>query len=408
LAESELKMEIAASISRPRTKLHAGDRLHGIDALRGIAMMLGILLHATIAYKVKPLPNWPHDMTFNHWSFDLIYHYIHSFRMPLFFLIAGYFSRLLLIKLGERSFVLHRFKKIFVPFVFSLVFILPFTIFPFLVYQHLNDYSGQWRSVFQKAFSQVFQWNGLAHLWFLYYLIIFYVVVIGYFRLVKLTIVGKIHNAVSRLTTAVRPGSLKGMVVFSVLIGLALLMSEGLYIHVDTGAIPGIEYLLFYIVFFYIGWLVNKSDGDFQWMADNYRLNMIAGSVLCILLFLVDYSGVLFNGVQTLLLKMIVAFQIVILVYGVIGLFLRCLTAESSLWRYVSDASYFIYLVHLGLIAALQIWLTQTDVPGIWRIVIVLILPIIISMFIYQKLVRYTIIGEYLHGKRKRKVSMHA
>ena len=108
------------------------ERLHGIDALRAIAMILGIFLHATIAYKVDTLPTWPHDDVFTNKAFDFVYLLIHSFRMPLFFLIAGFFCRFLLLKIGEKEFIRHRWKRIVIPFGLSLICILPFTIYPFL------------------------------------------------------------------------------------------------------------------------------------------------------------------------------------------------------------------------------------------------------------------------------------
>ncbi|HTE25998.1 acyltransferase family protein [Flavitalea sp.] len=397
-------MEVTAIIDKPeiKTKLLVGNRLHGIDALRGFAMMLGILLHATIAYKVIPLANWPHDLSFNHWTFDLIYHYVHSFRMPLFFLIAGYFSRLLFIRMGEKSFIYHRSKKILIPLLFSVVFILPFTILPFLVSRELTDHPGQWNIIFQNSFKGLIQWNGLAHLWFLYYLLIYYVVVVAWFRLGNIKFLMSFITRFSVLLNSIRPGSIKGIVFFSALVWMVLSMSKDLYLHVDTGLFPNPEYLLFYALLFLAGWLVNKHPVDLQWITNHFRLNITVGSILCILLFLVEFSGHRFTGWQMFLLKMIVAFQIIILVYGVIGFFLRHLGEENKKWRYISDASYFIYLMHLGLIAWLQLYFTQTYVPGIFRFMLVVIVPILISLFLYENFVRYTIIGEYLHGKREK------
>ena len=61
-------------------------RYHGIDALRAFAMILGIFLHASIVYKVNPLPVWPADPGSALPLFDYLYFFIHTFRMPLFFL----------------------------------------------------------------------------------------------------------------------------------------------------------------------------------------------------------------------------------------------------------------------------------------------------------------------------------
>lgn len=66
-------------------------RYHSLDALRGIMMMLGIVLHASQWYITEPpggIP-MPRDASTSY-LFDVIMHFIHSFRMPLFFVLAGF------------------------------------------------------------------------------------------------------------------------------------------------------------------------------------------------------------------------------------------------------------------------------------------------------------------------------
>jgi fucose 4-O-acetylase-like acetyltransferase len=45
--------------------------------------------------------------------------------MPVFFLLAGFFGRLLYEKLGPGPFVRHRAKRLLVPFVVTLVPLMP-------------------------------------------------------------------------------------------------------------------------------------------------------------------------------------------------------------------------------------------------------------------------------------------
>ncbi|MFT4677164.1 MAG: fucose 4-O-acetylase-like acetyltransferase [Candidatus Azotimanducaceae bacterium] len=59
--------------------------------------------------------------------FDIIMHFIHSFRMPLFFVLAGFFTSLLI---GKRSFkgtYINRAQRILVPSLLAVVTILPLT-----------------------------------------------------------------------------------------------------------------------------------------------------------------------------------------------------------------------------------------------------------------------------------------
>src|SRR5204863_32702 len=73
--------------ARPR-RMVSGDerRYYGLDALRGGMMMLGIVLHAAEFYLAAPPPALPMPTDRNtSYVFDLLFHFIHSFRMPTFF-----------------------------------------------------------------------------------------------------------------------------------------------------------------------------------------------------------------------------------------------------------------------------------------------------------------------------------
>ena len=114
----------------PLTAGHASGRRRRseLDALRGFAMLLGVLLHAALAY--FPLSHWPvQDRgaagSEDAWAaFVLV---LHGFRMPLFFLMSGYFSAMLWRRRGLGSLVRHRLRRVAVPFAIGMVTIVPIT-----------------------------------------------------------------------------------------------------------------------------------------------------------------------------------------------------------------------------------------------------------------------------------------
>jgi len=65
-------------------------RLHYMDSLRSVAMFLGLVLHAGVFFAY-----WPIDPKVPHADASMSIHYlkesIHTFRMELFFLVAGFF-----------------------------------------------------------------------------------------------------------------------------------------------------------------------------------------------------------------------------------------------------------------------------------------------------------------------------
>lgn len=366
-------------------------------------MLLGILLHATIAYKVNPLPTWPNDPNNSHWVFDYLYFFVHSFRMPLFFLIAGYFCRFLYHRVGEKKFIIHRAKRILVPFLISMVFILPITIFPFLVYKY--SYLGSREEILKGAWQQLFRWNGMAHLWFLYFLLIYYVGILVLLRLAKGPVLKEHFSRISKIFDKFVLNNFGAALIAVLPLTLILLMVPELFLHVDTGIIPKMPYLCFFGYFFFLGWIINRNAAiSFSWMAKKTWIFLAAGIILSVFLFWFEFSG-RYEGrqdIKTIGIKLLAALQAICLVFGSVGFFLRMWQSESKTWKYVSDASYWMYLIHLSLVATGQILLMSVQMNSVLKFLSILLATLIITLATYHFFIRFSIVGEWLHGKRER------
>ena len=100
--------------------MQPADRLHALDAVRAYALLLGVVLHGAAAFLAGfPMPillDTPSD------GAPVIYYVIHMFRMSAFFLIAGFFARVLVERRGVKAFVKDRAKRVALPLVlFSIV-----------------------------------------------------------------------------------------------------------------------------------------------------------------------------------------------------------------------------------------------------------------------------------------------
>ena len=93
-----------------------------LDALRGVAMILGIVLHALLSF--IPIP-WPVQDTRQNGLFFIPYAAIHMFRMPLFFLISGFFTMFILQRHGLGGMVRQRVQRILLPLLLALLTIVP-------------------------------------------------------------------------------------------------------------------------------------------------------------------------------------------------------------------------------------------------------------------------------------------
>ena len=87
-------------------------RRSDLDALRAGAMLLGIVLHASLSF----FPSfWMVTDTRQNDVFGIVFSAIHGFRMPLFFVMSGFFSAMLLHRRGRGALVKHRFRRVFLP-----------------------------------------------------------------------------------------------------------------------------------------------------------------------------------------------------------------------------------------------------------------------------------------------------
>jgi len=84
------------------------------------------------------------------------------------------------------------------------------------------------------------------------------------------------------------------------------------------------------------------------------------------------------------------------------GLFRKFCSGESKTFRYVSDSSYWLYLVHLPLVIFGQGLLLRTDWPALVEFGVLLVATSAVLLVSYRYLVRYTPIGTLLNGRRGR------
>ncbi|WP_422928282.1 acyltransferase family protein [Singulisphaera sp. PoT] len=107
----------------------SGPRYHALDSLRAAAMLLGVLYHALIfrfifsGKQVMMNPGFP-----RRWTLE----WMHSFRMPLFFLISGFFGAMMFEKYGAKLFVRRRWSRIGIPMLFGLLTLSPLSAISFM------------------------------------------------------------------------------------------------------------------------------------------------------------------------------------------------------------------------------------------------------------------------------------
>ncbi len=138
-------------------------------------MMLGVVLHTCAAFSVNKywVISFPQPLA---WA-DSINSAIHLFRMPAFFIIAGFFSILLLKKRTIADFVANKVYRIGLPFIAALFL---FNLPQQLLLINLDDYLA----------SNINRPNLTGHLWFLVNLLVYFCFISFVYPIVNIWIRG--------------------------------------------------------------------------------------------------------------------------------------------------------------------------------------------------------------------------
>ena len=87
---------------------------------------------------------------------------------------------------------------------------------------------------------------------------------------------------------------------------------------------------------------------------------------------------------------------------GLIGFFRAIFNREQRVVRYLADASYWIYLIHLPLVIFMQLIMRDWKLPSGGKFFFTFFGITALLLLIYQLGIRYTPIGTLLNGKKFR------
>ena len=176
----------------------------------------------------------------------------------------------------------------------------------------------------------------------------------------------------------------------------------------SIGWIPNPAVFGYYLLFFTFGVLLYGRQGRsgapiVETVGHRWWLILPAAiAVYCVALWTTREPG---HGADMALRIVSSALQVTyawLVIFGLMGLFRAALSRERSWVRYLSDSAYWMYLTHLTVVIALQAWVQTWDAPALLKFALVVLLTFAILLLTYQLVVRYTVIGTVLNGKRTR------
>lgn len=381
-------------------------RYYGLDALRGGMMMLGIVLHAATFYLAAPPPHVPIVTDPNKsLVMDGIFDLIHSFRMPTFFVLAGFFTALLVEKRGVGGALRNRLARIGAPLLAAMFTLLPLSVLllvDFSIAVNLGKHALfptlQDLEVLERHSRARGMPTGIPvlHLWFLLYLLYFYLLIPFCRMLVRWSL--PMEAKVGRFLAS--PWSLP---VFAIVTAATLWPYPGALVFGDfimLGFSP--PAFFYYGVFFVIGYVYHHYRASTAMLVHYVRWCAALAIVLfplSIYLSQLEYANP-GQWVFHLLAVEVHALCTWALIWLLVGTALKYFDRPTAWALYASQSAYWVYLLHLPMVCLMGWLLVPVDTPALVKFSVVAGVTTVVCFATYHYWVQGTWLGAFLNGKR--------
>jgi len=373
-------------------------RYHAVDSLRAAMISVVMFGHALLPYLTVPRRFKDPE---THLGFDVAAIFLYGFAMPAFFVTAGFTAALLHRRKGVRSLARSRFQTIFLPLIAAYLLLSPLTRGAYSFANEVSVSGSVQAGIDLLLHGDWIRWSKAYHLWFLVSLLLYTALAVcleWVFRRLLRNRVSRMRAATRRLFTSRWRSTLLTLIVACTMVP-AYVLHDG-----DATTLP-MQATLF--GFFVFGWLLYLHRD----LLPTFRHGVwrpIAGALAVLPAAVWSTRERLFSPDDLQLLAGIVAGMsnsvlAVFMTFGLLGIFqLRFDQRPSPLGQYISDASYWIFLIHLPLLVAVAGALSATAFSATMKylLTIAVVVPIVFSS--YHFCVRRTLFGRFLKGRTGR------
>lgn len=353
-------------------------RYHYLDFARGTLMSAGIVIHASQVFGPTP---WRVSNPDSSEYFQYVIDGIHWFRMHSFYLIAGFFAAMLLMRYPVREYLKMRMFRLGIPIVFTGLTINSLS--------HLISHQNYQHGL--SAFDATYWLGGgwVGQLWFVINLMIY------------LVLIGLVVAAFPSLLHRIRQWPLKLWHLF-VLLAVSVLLLKRVAWRLpepmlgDKWLFISVTDLFVYLPYFVLGMVFYLKRELFErWMSRPMAsLSLMAG----ILVLRKVFAGVVgIDFVWELL-------DVMAVLWFMAALFWFCrkyFNADNGVVRTISDSSYTLYLVHSPILLGFASVLVSLELNLVLKFILLVVATWLASFAIHQYVVeRFGVMKLLLNGKR--------
>jgi peptidoglycan/LPS O-acetylase OafA/YrhL len=366
-----------------------------MDNLRALAMLMGVFFHAALAYSPMLHAIWLSADSQQSALVDVIAWFTHLFRMPLFFLIAGFFVAYLVRKRGMAGMLKNRALRILLPLVI---------FFPLCMWAVISGLTNALAHVQNKSPILLMIINAAPgtpppppttmHLWFLYNLVFFCVFtwILSNFSWTWL------RNFINTIKPAIF------LFTFPLLL-IPALLSVSAPAPAPDSFLPQLWSFGFFGIFFALGYLVFYLE-NFTERFKSYGFILLLMSIVIYAAYyylIPKQSGfipVQLSFWRKFMLTLCEAYISVWMTFLCLIFGKRYLNFHSRIMRFISDSSYWVYIIHLPILFAVQYQFMDKNWSMVAKYSASLGFTLAVGIASYLLLVRWTPIGWLLNGRK--------
>lgn len=342
--------------------------------------MISIVMfgHALLPYTTIPR-SFKDSQT--HFGFDVVAIILYGFAMPLFFVTAGFSTALICHRKGIHGLFRNRVRRIFFPLIVAYAVLTPLTRVAYLFAKNAASSGSLQAGIDAVQFADWVHWGKAYHLWFLVSLLLYSLIAIGLrwgLRRITGIDVERALSASRRILQSPWRAMLLALLI-------ATMMVPAYVVYGSDATSLAMQFAL--LGFFLLGWLLYLHR-DLLALLQTRSWRSIAAA-LAVAPFAVwstherlinpDDAQLAIGVLAGISNSLLAAFM----TFGLLGIYQARFNTPSLLGRYVSDASYWIFLIHFPLLIAVAGAVSVTPFPAMikYLLTLAIVVPIVLSTY---------------------------
>jgi glucan biosynthesis protein C len=324
-------------------------RRKDLDWLRILAVLLLVPFHGALVFVQNPHSVVYLKDTLDSFFLDRMDGFIDQWHMPILFIIAGMSTYFALKKRGSGQYLHERVLRLLIPLLFGIAVLVPLMTY---ITQIAKGNPPSFWEHYIKFFSFGSDFNGLegyftpAHLWFILYLIVFSLVALPLFQLLR---------------RSGSQGLIQGMGWFFgkplTILFLVILLALGKAIDIMDNLNP-----IYFFLIFVFGYLL-MTDERYQKAIDRYWPIMVMLGVIFEVMrqtWNPEFAEWSFPWVMR---EMAMHLNRWVWVLAILGMGHRFINRGGKALNYLTEAAYPIYIIHFLILTVVSYFVVQINAP---------------------------------------------